>query len=250
MSFHGTLSRLAARAEAFWRATALPDTFPREIERAIALALPVAVIRLPHLTVATVTDWLRRRGVDTPFARDCRPLSGCLFAHGGHGLVFVDGGDSAAELRFVLAHEVSHFMLHHLDPRRRAIASLGHAIVEVLDGMRPPTASERLAGVLRGVRLGEYLHAIERESEGRIPSGDVARMEAEADLLAFELLAPLVACRRILGLGRTQPDLTLIASTLQNRFGFPPRAARDWAGQIASRFAVRPRFVDWLAEGA
>lgn len=250
MSSYGAMSRLAARAEAFWRATPSRDTFPREIERAIAHALPVAVIRLPHLTVAAVTDWLRHRGVGAPCQLDCRPLSGCLFAHGGHGLVFVDGGDSPDELRFVLAHEVSHFILHHVDPRRRAVANLGDSVLEVLDGERPPTASERLAGVLRGVRLGEYLHAIEREPDGRIPSGDVARMETEADLLAFELLAPMASVRQVLSLGRGQPDRSLIAILLQSRFGLPRRAAQDWASQIAARFAVRPRFVDWLAEGS
>lgn len=250
MTSHGVLSQFAARAETFWCAVSSRDTFPREIERAIALALPVAVIRLPHLSVAAVTEWLRHRGVGAPSALDCRPLSGCLFAHGGHGFVFVDGGDPPDELRFVLAHEVSHFMLHHLDPRRRAVAILGDSVLEVLDGLRPPTANERLAGVLRGVRLGEYLHAIEREPDGRIPSGDVARMETEADLLAFELLAPMASVRQFLSLGRTQPDRSLIASTLRSRYGLPCRAAQDWAGQIAARFAVRPRFVDWLVEGS
>ena len=244
------MSRFAERAEAFWRVAPSRDAFPRDLERAIAHALPLAVIRMPRLTVGAVTDWLRHRGVGAPSQIDCRPLSGCLFAQGGQGLVFVDGGDTPDDLRFVLAHEVSHFMLHHLDPRRRAVARLGDGVLEVLDGLRPPTASERLAGVLRGVRLGDYLHAIERKPDGRIPSGDVASMETEADLLAFELLAPMAAVRQALSLGRMHPDRTLIARTLQTRFGLPRRAAQDWADQIVTRFAVRPRFVDWLVEGS
>lgn len=240
------MTGVASRANAFWRAVPWEDSFPREIERAIAYALPLAVVRLPQLTVSAVSKWLHNHGVSVPYEFDRRPLSGCLFAHSGHGLAFVDGRDPPDEVRFVLAHEASHFMLHHLDPRLRAVARLGNGVLEVLDGIRPPTPSERLAGVLRGVPLGEFLHAIERDSDGRVPSGEVARMETEADALAFELLAPMACVCRDLSLGLGQPDRAMIAAGLRMRFGLPSGPADDWAGQIAARLRLRSRFADWL----
>ena len=238
-----------ARARAFWDAAHSHNTFPRDMERAIAYALPLAVVRLPQLTVGGVAQWLRNRGVAAPSDVDRRALRGCVFAHAGQGLVFLDGSDPIDEIRFVLAHEASHFMLHHLDPRLRAVAKLGNTVLEVLDGLRQPNPSERLAGVLGGVPLGDYLHAIERETDGRIPSGDVARMETEADILAFELLAPMRCVRKQLSLRPGQTDRALIASGLESRFGLPRRPAEAWAGQIVTQLRPPTTFADWLPHG-
>ena len=240
---------IAARAKSFWRTVPPQKSFPREMERAIAYALPLAVIRLPQLTVGSVSRWLLNHGVCAPNEFDRRPLKGCLFAHRSQGLVFVDGSDPPDEVRFVLAHEASHFMLHHLDPRLHAVAKLGKSVLEVLDGIRPPTPNERLAGVFRGVAFGEYLHAIQRESGGRIPSGDVARMETEADLLAFELLAPMASVFKHLSPGRGEPDRAMIAAVLKVQFGLPPGPAEDWAGRIVAQLRRRKGFVDWLDRG-
>lgn len=238
------LASLESVARAFWSASGLAKAYPRDIERAIAYALPLAVIRLPQLTVDGVFRWLAARRMAAPSRHIGRSLRGCLYAHGGQGVVFVDGSDSSDEIRIVLAHEVAHFILHHLAPRRRAVSVLGVTSLEILDGHRRPTTSEQLAGVLRGIKMTEYIHAIERERDGGISSGHVALMEAEADLLAFELVAPLKEVRRrVVGVG---VDRHLIADVIEEQFGIPRPTAESWATHIASLQHRATSFADWL----
>jgi hypothetical protein len=236
----------APRAEAFWRTAGPHNGFPRDIERAIAYALPLAIVRLPQLTVGSVAEWLRSRGIAAPSQQGCRPLRGCLFAYRGHGLVFIDGRDPTNEVRLVLAHEVAHFILHHLEPRQRALATLGETALEVLDGLRLPTPQERLAGVLGDIRLGDYLHAMARDDDGGIRSGPIAGMEAEADILGFELLAPVNEVGRRLSLEDARPERAAIACVLEEQFGLPRRAAEAWARQIAARYRHALSFTQWL----
>ncbi|MER3439575.1 MAG: hypothetical protein C4346_19370, partial [Chloroflexota bacterium] len=84
------------------------------------MAIPVAVVFMPALTLERVHNWLERRGV--PYRVDCasRRLRGCLVAAGGHGVIFIEGADPDDERRFTLAHEVAHFLLHYQHPRERA----------------------------------------------------------------------------------------------------------------------------------
>ena len=241
------IAAFAPRAEAFWRTAGPHNGFPRDIERAIAYALPLAVVRLPQLTVGSVAEWLRSRGIAAPSQQGRRPLRGCLFAYGGHGLVFIDGRDPTDEVRLVLAHEVAHFILHHLEPRQRTVASLGKAALEILDGLRSPTPQERLAGVLRGVTLGEYLHAMTRDDDGLIPSGRIAGMETEADILGFELLAPVNEVGERLSLDHAPPDRRVIACVVEEQFGLPRSAAEAWAYQIAAHYRQPASFTDWLS---
>ena len=51
---------LEQRAAEFWAGTDPADTYPRPIEQAIALKLPVTVVKLPVVTVRAVESWLRR----------------------------------------------------------------------------------------------------------------------------------------------------------------------------------------------
>ena len=245
------LMTYAERAKEFWRWASLPNEFPRDMERAVACALPLAVFRLPKLTVGAVSQELISREIGVPEESSTRRLKGCLFACAGQGLVFLDGSDPPDEIRFILAHEASHFLLHHLGPRKEAARKLGDSILEVLDGARLPTPSESLAGVLRGVKLGQYRHAMQRRGTGRIISADVARMEAEADRLAFELLAPMADVYRRMSAYHGTSDLnrTRIANELVNAFGMPTRPASDWADQIASILHAPQSFRAWFADG-
>jgi hypothetical protein len=152
----------ARQAKQFWDQVGYVEPFPRSLERAVLWALPLGIVKLPRLGLSAMRSWLCRRGIDVyPGAPD-RPLHGCLIARGGQGFVFLDGCDADDERRFSLAHEVAHFLRDYLGPRQRALDALGDGIADVLDGQREPTVDERLAGVLRGARLGMFTHLLER----------------------------------------------------------------------------------------
>ena len=119
-------------------------------------ALPLAVVKLPRLGLADLRSWLRDRGIDICPDLRHRPLRACLVARAGQGFVFVDGADPYDEQRLSLAHEIAHYLRDYWIPRERALAALGDDIADVLDGRRQPSTEERLAGVLRGVRVGRF----------------------------------------------------------------------------------------------
>lgn len=233
----------------FWRTAAPARAFPRDMRRAIAYALPAAVINLPRLTVGAVAAWLQVRGIGAAPRTADRALQGCLYAHGGHGLIFVDGRDTSNDSRFVLAHEASHFILHHLEPRRRAVAAFGPQVLQILDGVRNATSAERLAGVLRGVSLGAYIHAIGRDNEGHTTSGAVAQMEADADLLAFELVAPAGEVAKRLALRSRAVDWKAIACTVTSDFGLPEWAAEAWSQVLTARYRPVKSYASWFRSG-
>jgi len=213
-------------AEAFWVAAGGRARFgrPVDLERAVALALPLGVCRMPALSTDKVAQVLRRIGTVAWTVSGARPLRGCLIADIGVGLIFLDGDDPPDEQRYSLAHEVAHFLAHYLEPRIRVLHSLGDAMVEVLDRARAPTMSERLSAALRDVTLEPYRHAMVRTPDGRTASVRTGEIEAEADLLALELLVPAAELRR-----RAQRD----PGTLVAEYGIP-----EWAVGLLP--ALRP----------
>ena len=214
-------------AARFWARAGVTEPFPRRLTPTIAAILPVAVILLPKLSIASMSDWLSRRGARCPALVGSRRLRGCLVAQRGHGFIFVDGSLGDDEQRLTVAHETAHFLHHYEGPRLAALTLLGPSIGPVLDGDRRATASEELRGALREVPLGVYSHALDRSASG-LPSEETAQLETEADLIGFELLAPMAAIR-----ASARKDAYPRALTAQ--FGLPPWAAARWGAWIASR---------------
>jgi Zn-dependent peptidase ImmA (M78 family) len=177
-------------ARHFWAGTGWHDTFPRPIEDAAPLRLPVAVIKQPQTNLATVRKWLQQRGLIIQLPNDERDLYGCLVAHRGHGLMFVNAAEGAAELRLTIAHEVAHFLADYLVPRRQVLHALGVHAAEVLDGLRQPTPAERAASILGHIRLGPHIHLLPRPGSAADAAKAVARAESRADQLARALVAP------------------------------------------------------------
>jgi hypothetical protein len=173
-------------AEQFWHRLGGPYPIPRDIERAAMLAYPVAVVKLPRLTVEVITSWLRARGAPVTVPLCDGEMSGCVVAHRGCAVIFVAGTDPTDEQRATIAHELAHFIRHYLGLRERAVRALGHRILEVLDGDRLPTFAERARSVLRDVPVGVHVHMLARDDR----RGVIARVEREADELALELVAP------------------------------------------------------------
>ena len=114
-----------AIAREFWEGTGLAGTFPRDIERAIALKLPVALVKLSRLTVPAVHRWLEARHLLANVPNDGRELMGCLVAYRGLGIVFICGADSTDEQRLTVAHETGHFLRDYLLPRQQVLAGCG-----------------------------------------------------------------------------------------------------------------------------
>lgn len=234
----------------FWARSGSKAPFPRPLEPAVFVVLPIAVIRLPRLRLWTAVEWLNKRGIAhrSGDAAD-RSLHGYLIARGGVGVVFLDGTDPLDEQLFSLAHEVAHFLYDYLRPRTVAIRALGSGIKEVLDGLRSPTAGERLAGVLRGVPLGVYAHLGRRSSHGHIDHPDVLHIEDKADQLALELLAPLAG---VLASVRNRLPVQdaysedIVVSLLRERYGLPQGIAQIYARTVITAAQSGRSFREWL----
>lgn len=241
---------LARIVEDFWARAREPEPFPRNLERPIMWALPLAVVKLPRLWVRDVEVWLERRGIRFQLGCDDRPLHGCLVAYGGRGCVLLDGADPKDEQRFSLAHETGHFLLEYLLPRERAVSQLGTSILEVFDGLRAPTVEERVHAVLGHVPIGVHTHLMERRTNTVPGCGKITGAEARADRLALELLAPAAEVRRMLArLGhpaRAQERLKLAREVLTCDFGLPPSVAVLYSKTILGPEEGEPSVKEWL----
>src|SRR6266850_5615660 len=105
----------------FWTRSGVKMPFPRALEPAVYVVLPIAVVRLPRLRLRKAVEWLNRHGIAHRNDASDRPLHGYLIARGGLGIVFLDGTDPHDEQHFSLAHEVAHFLYDYLRPRTLAI---------------------------------------------------------------------------------------------------------------------------------
>ena len=222
-----------------------------DLARTVAMTLPLDVITLSSLTVARVERWLVQRGVLFPFSCADRPLHGLLLVQGGAGLVFLDGRDDERERRFSLAHEIAHFLRHYRAPRNRVLNVFGPELLEVLDGVRKPTAEERISGALIGVPFGPDLHLIEREVAGEIDRKSTWDAEDEADALAVELLAPAgevlgrIATLPITGRAYLERQIDAVG-LLREEFGLPDRIAGAYARHLMARTGQGPSvFEEW-----
>lgn len=218
-------------AERVWREVGYRPKTPRDLVPPLMETFDIAVVIVPRLSIGSVNAWLSKRGRRADVRHRDRELRGCLLARRSHGLVFIDGSMSEDERQFAMAHEFGHFFAHYLEPRRRALARLGEAILPVLDGERSATTAERLSSILQGVPFGTFEDFLGRDGEG-IRAEDVQAVETEADLLALELLAPRNEVEKILRPGSTR------VAILCKEFGLPRWAAEKW-DEYLNRSALR-----------
>jgi hypothetical protein len=245
-----TLSaRVASAADRFWTLAGKPAGFPRDVESCALLTLPVMIARLPRLGIFSAQHWLREHGYRADWHEADRQLHALLFAAFGNGCILLDGCDTEDEQRYSVAHEVAHFLLEHHAPRARVIARLRPALLDVLDGKRPPTTDERADALLAGVSLGVTRHTLERGPLSAA-SAAIARSEDDADRLALELLAPEAAVWERLPFGGTfGARLGLGAAVLAKEFGLPPTVAAGYAhASIIARDGT-PGWRAWLTSG-
>jgi hypothetical protein len=237
-------------AEKFWLLVGRTEPFPRSLESAVAWALPLAIVKLPHLGLSELRTWLERRGVELHVGGPDRLVRACLLAKAGRGMVVLDGSDPEDERRLSLAHEVAHFLVDYLHPRQIALDLLGPRGCEVLDGLRPPSLEERLMGVLRGVELGVYTHLMERTGAGEVDRLDVLDAEDRADCIALELLAPrrtVLSRLKAKGISWREEDGPPAAMRiLVDEFGLPPTTARAYGRALVLARRSERSFREWL----
>jgi hypothetical protein len=219
-------------ANEFWRLAGGAGPSPRDLRRAVPRAVLLSVKVLANLSVQRVSAWLREQGIACRSGERERALCACLFARDGCDFIFLDAADDETEQRFSLAHELAHFLRHYHEPRRRAAAKFGRQILEVFDGKRPPTPTERLHALLRNVPLGEHMHLLARDDRRRIASPAIASAEIDADLLGCELLAPATTVlqqtrRRTVRASRLEAQRQLSMT-----FGLPPSMATWYASRL------------------
>lgn len=236
--------------ERFWSLAGRFEPFPRSLEVTIAKALPLAIVKLPHLGLQQMQGWLKERNIFVEFEPPDRSLRACLIARAGRGIVFLDGCDAADEQRLSLAHEVAHFLKDYLHPREKVISCFGEGVKGILDGQRPPTPEERLKGIFKGIHLGTYTNLLERS-----PKGDVHRMhildtEDFADQIAIELLAPhLTVIQRVETTGvhwKEDRAIDVCVQILTKEFGLPSTVARKYGTILVMAKRQVRSFREWL----
>lgn len=214
-----------------------PSSFPRAIVADAQKVLRVSFVALDEVTTHAVRAHLFRRGWKSMPEGNDRDMHGCIVAMRGTAFLFYSRKDSIEDQRFTAAHELAHFVLDHLVPRRRALRYFGESILPVLDLQDMPRREELLSSALDGVPLKAQIHLMERDDLGDIATGDVMRVEQRADRLALEWLAPEAVAMSVVKQGPREER----ALRLQRLFGLPLRKAETYARVLAQR-AGAPRF--------
>ena len=230
----------------FWQLSGEEEPFPRTLERPLALALPIVLVKLPHLRLCDVETWMHRRGTAFRFDCESRRVRGCLVAQFGHGLLFMDGTDPQDEQRLTLAHELAHFLADYWIPRTKAVERLGDDILNALDGRRPLTVAERVYALMIDATIGPYRSFMDRSELGSLEA--VWQVENRADRIALALLAPPDAVLpRLDCLGAPYLQRrTQTVHILRTEFGLPEDVAVGYAPLILSAVGKGPSWLESL----
>lgn len=216
----------------FWQSAGYVEEFPRTLERPLALALPVVLVRLPSLHLRDAENWLRARGSRFTFSCQSRAVRGCLVAYMDYGIIFVDGTDPDDERRVTIAHEIAHFLMDYWLPRRRAEARFGPEILQAIDGQRAFSASERIFSIFEADIPRLHTELLDRETGDDI--NQTWKIENRADKVAMALLAPpeMVLAQADLTGADYPARLSSLAQLLRTSYGLPDSVASAYAAEL------------------
>lgn len=218
----------------FWSRCGVTEAFPRALDRAVQLALPIIIIKLPGLQLDKIETWFFQRNTRFQFGCASRMVRGCLVAYGGNGFIFIDGTDPPDEQRFTLAHEASHFLIEYWIPRQKAILKFGSGIIPVLDGLRKPSVEQRVHAFLGGVALGIYSKLMMRGDSFESSQSEIWDAESRADRVAIALLAPpeaVIEKTNISG-AKYEDRVQAITKVLISEFGLPQSVATPYGNEL------------------
>lgn len=233
-------SNIETIAKRFWEGLGEPERYPCDIQRAISLAKNVFVVSIPELSMGHIKKWLHQRSFYFSLPDFDKPLHGFLLTNAGAGLIFINGGDTERERRFTLAHEIAHYILDYEQPRQLAVKRFGSSILEVLDGLRLPTAEERLQGLVTNRDLTSFTHLLDEASMTGMGRLQVWSAETRADQLALELLAPSSHVRQQLYRLNIPVQFAeykfVLNGMLCDYYGLPTTISESYATYLAKRF--------------
>jgi Zn-dependent peptidase ImmA (M78 family) len=210
------------------------------------------VIQIPNLDVNGVYTWLNKQNAIIPNSvrGQSRAIFGCLVAYGGAGYIFVDSNANGSEKLFTIGHEIGHFIRDYLFPRKKAFTVFGKSIEDVLNGVREPTAEERVRGILSNVNVNFYTDLLLRDENNQIVNDDTNVSEIMADAIALELIAPhrmvLEKSKVISNRHLRQYIETETLRSLIEYFNLPEKIAYIYSMRIAQYFQKQETVKDWL----
>jgi hypothetical protein len=234
-------ARLRELAATFWSLAPDPLRADRDVEAAIAWSTPLAVVMMSPLTLESVQRWLTAHDIPVAGQSPHDEVRGFLVAWRGVGMVFCDGTGAAAERRFTLAHEVGHFILDYAEPRHRVLRDAPD-LLQVVDGVRPATGSDRAQALLAGVPIGVHVRLLDGG-----PGHADRHAEDEASRFALELLTPwdeVVSAIRELAPAALRRTPGQAVALIANRYDIPLYAARTRARQALDAVGFRRGFLD------
>ena len=231
----------------FWQRVGCEEAFPRQLELQIMSIAPVSIRKVLHqrLNTAYIQHRLERRGISLRTRWNDRLLNGCLVAFKGEAVIFVNGTLSPDQIRIVIGHEFGHYLAEYEFPRARALRYLGEGIIDVLDGLRPATANERLAAALADVPIGAYVHYMDRDGDSR-STLLVHHVEHTANIVCAELLAPIDVVLNQISEAGASHNPALIVEILEMRFGLPTGYAESYAERLLRNLRQRQSFSEIL----
>jgi len=237
-------------AKEFWSATRINNEPPFDIAGAVSLLFPIDIVQLSDLSTAKIDHWFSSRNINIQTHVKDRHLHGFVVFSRGVGFMFVNGTDDEQERRYTIAHEISHFLLDYKIPRDKIILKLGVGVEEVLDGIREPSATEMVEGIIKHVSVKPFTHLLEKDGNGSFENLQVYHAENNADTLALELLAPASRLKAVVLKGKKKLSYAEFCSAcndlLLHRYKLPKKIAIDYAKILAYKITGGPSIMDKL----